>query len=247
MKRQIRKSVFESNSSSSHSLTVMKRSDKYTPEEILDGLWLWDDKETGVKNCVWNIWDDDDLSFGRSPFRAIGTFKDKWLYACASLVKEYNDEIYKELEALALKYIPGLKKIELPMTGESIPNKDHEEFKDSEYGQKYGKTEDELAEYLMQKEEDWGIEIDYWETSKGYWHYKKPYTGYVDENMLGGFLKKEGISLEEYLINKKYVVIQDGDEYCYWQDMKEVGLVNMDAIDHEYPNYDERYDHEETD
>ena len=24
-----------------------------------------------------------------------------------------------------------------------------------------GKTEDELAEYLMQKEEDWGIEIEY--------------------------------------------------------------------------------------
>jgi hypothetical protein len=237
MKRQIRRGVFESNSSSSHSLTVMKRDDKYTTEEILYGLCLWDDKETGEKNCIWEPYDGD-MEFGRSPFRAIGTFADKWLYACASLVHEYKDDTYKELEALALKYIPGLKKIQLPLIGESVPNKDNEEFKESEYGQKYGKTEDELAEYLIQKEKDWGIEIDYWETASGYWHYEKPYTGYVDENMLGGFLKSEGISLEEFLINKKYVVIQDGDEYCYWQDMKDVGLINIDAIDHEYPEED---------
>lgn len=40
MKRQIRRNVFETNSSSMHSLTVMKRDDKYTPEEILEGLYL---------------------------------------------------------------------------------------------------------------------------------------------------------------------------------------------------------------
>lgn len=245
MRRQIRRGVFESNSSSSHSLTVMKRDDKYTPEEILDGLYLHRDPDTGEENCVWEPWEHH-MNFGRSPFRAIGTFADKWLYACASLVYEYNDDTYKELVALALKYIPGLKKIVLPKTktGYSIPNKDSEEFKNSEYGQKYGKTEEELIEYLTQKEKKWEMEIDYWETASGYWHYDKPDTGYVDENMLGGFLKKEGISLEEYLTNKKYVVIQDGDEYCYWQDMKDTGFVNMDAIDHEYPNDDERYEYE---
>ena len=40
--KQIRRGVFETNSSSMHSLTVMKRNDKYTPEEILDGIWLYD-------------------------------------------------------------------------------------------------------------------------------------------------------------------------------------------------------------
>ena len=60
----------------------------------------------------------------------------------------------------------------------------------------------------------------------------------VDEDILSGFLEHEGISLEEYLINKKYVVIQDGDEYCYWDNMKQTGLVNMDMIDHEYPRED---------
>lgn len=235
MKRQIRRNVFETNSSSMHSLTVMKRNDKYTPEEIMEDIWLSNDKETGEKNCVWNIWNDSDLEFGRSPFRVLATFKEKWLYACASLVHDYNDNTYKELVDFALKYVPNLKRINLPKDSGSFANKDNEENKDSEYCQKYGKTEDELVEYLMQKEKDWDMEIEYWETPSGYWHYDRPYTGYVDENILSGFLKKEGITLEEYLINKKYVVIQDGDEYCYWDDMKKAGLINMDVIDYEYP------------
>ena len=53
--------------------------------------------------------------------------------------------------------------------------------------------------------------------------------------MLSGFLEEENISLEEYLTNKKYVVIQDGDEYGYWGDIKNAGLINLYAIDHEYP------------
>ena len=66
-------------------------------------------------------------------------------------------------------------------------------------------------------------------------YFEEPYTGYVDENILSGFLERENISLEEYLTNKKYVVIQDGDETCYWNAMKKTGLVNMDIIDYEYP------------
>lgn len=239
--RQVRNGVFESNSSSMHSLTVMKRNDKYTPEEILEGIWLFDDKETGKEKCVWDIWNDSDLQFGRSPFRALGTFKDKWLYACASLVHEYNDDIYKELVDIALKYIPGITKIKLPMTNGIFADKDDEYFKDNTYYQEHGKTEEELLDYLSQKQEDWGIEITYWKNGH-WWEYDAPDTGSVDEDILSGFLKKEGITLEEYLINKKYVVIQDGDEYCYWDDMKKAGLVDLDMIDHEYPEEDESYE-----
>lgn len=236
--KQIRYGVFETNSSSMHSLTVMKRDSKYTPEEILDGFYLWDDKETGEEDCVWPI-RYYDLEFGRSPFRALGTFKEKWLYACASLVREYNDDVYKELVRIALKYVPGLKKIELPMGDDGrIADKGDIRFADDDYYQQYGKTEDELVDYLKAKEELWGFEIEYRKDSYGYWRYNKIITGYVDENILGGFLDKERITLEEYLTNKKYVVIQDGDEYGYWHDMKKTGLINMDIIDHEYPKED---------
>lgn len=227
MKRQIRRNVFETNSSSMHSLTVMKRDEHYSPEEFLDGFYLGDDG-------IWSPWDDD-LEFGRSPFRALGNFHDKWLYACASLVDEYNDDTYKKLEQIALKYVPGLKKIEIPMRSDFVYNKDYPDYSNDEFVQEYGKTEDELNEYFNQKGEKWGVDsIDYYE-NKGRFYFEEPYTGYVDENILGGFLERENISLEEYLTNKKYVVIQDGDETCYWNAMKKTGLVNMDIVDYEYP------------
>ena len=230
MKRQIRRSVFETNSSSMHSLVIMKKNERYTPEEISRDIYLYKDKETGEK-CIWEPYEYN-MNFGRSPFKALGTFKSKWLYACASLVYEYNDDTYKELLAIALKYVPGLKKIKLPTIGCTIPNIDNKD----------GKTEEQLIKYLTDKEKEWQIgEIDYWETSSGYWRFSKPYTGSVDENILSGFLKKEGITIEEYLTNKKYVVIQDGDEYCEYKNMKETGLINMDAIDHEYPEKDYEY------
>ena len=161
MKRQIRRCVFETNSSSMHSLVVMKRASKYSQEEILDEFFLFDNKETGEKNCVWEI-RDYDLEFGRVPFRSLGNFHDKWLYACASLVREYKDDMYNQLEQIALKYVTRLKKIQMPLTTKSIPNKDCQKFEDNDYYQEYGKTEDELAEYLMQKEKDWNIETEYW-------------------------------------------------------------------------------------
>ena len=141
MKRQIRRCVFETNSSSQHSICVMKIDEYYTPEEIYEDFFLWNNKETGEEKCEWHIWDGN-LEFGRSPFRVLCNFHDKWLYACASLVREYNDETYKELESLALKHVPGLKKVAIPMISDSFANKDHEENKDSDYAQEYGKTDD---------------------------------------------------------------------------------------------------------
>lgn len=244
MKRQIRRGVFETNSSSMHSLTVIKRDEKYTQEEIMEDLWLCDDSSI-EKECVWDIWDKDDLYFGRMPFRALSTFKDKWLYACASLVNEYNDDTYKKLVAIAFKHIPQLKRIDLPMTTTSFPNKKSKRAKKDNYFQEYGKTEKELEEYLSQKESEWGIKLNYWENDN-WWEFDTPYTGNVDEDILSSFLKREGISLEDFLLNKKYVVIQDGDEYCYWKAMKKSGLVNTDIIDHEYTSTEEDND-EETD
>ena len=235
MKRQVRRCVFETNSSSQHSLCVMKIDEYYTPEEISKNFFLWSNKDTGEEKCEWHIWDGD-LEFGRSPFRVLCTFKDKWLYACASLVREYNDEIYKELESLALKHVPGLKKIVIPMVSDSFADKNHPENKDNDYAQKYGKTEDEFNKWLEQKEKDWGIDtITYWESDNGYFHFERPLTGHVDEDMLSGFLEEENISLEEYLTNRKYVVIQDGDEYNEFGNFKRSGLINLDSIDHEYP------------
>lgn len=238
MKQQIRKCAFETNSSSMHSLVLMKNEGYYTPEEMMAGIYLHKDRETGEENCVWEPWDFN-MTFGRSPFKVLSTFADKWLYACASLVGSYNDNQYKQLVKIAKKHVPNLKKIKLPKTTGSIPNKEAEGHADDEYFQEYGMTEEELVEFLMKKEKAWGFEIEYWETSMGYWCYDQPFTGSVDEDILSGCLRKSGTSLEEFLTNKKYIVIQDGDEYCVFDDLKECGLIDREAIEKEYPSYGE--------
>lgn len=250
MKIQIRHGVFETNSSSQHSLCIMKNGGKYTPEEIMRDIWLWDDNETGEKNCRWNLWDEECLYFGRSPYRAIHTFAKKWRYACAALVKEYNDDIYKELVRIAMKYIPGLKRIDLPKKELTIYNKEYSKYIGEKYYQVYGKTGKEMEDFILQKEEDYDMELPVTEWLDDNdecesWTYIAPLTGMVDEDILSGFLQKEGISLEEFLINKKYIVIQDGDEYNYFRDMKDCNLINMEAIDHEYFNYPENNETED--
>lgn len=235
MKIQIRRNVFETNSSSMHSLVVTKTNEKYSDNEVMSDIWLSTDYDTKEKNCVWDI-RDDELEFGRYPFRILGSFKDKWLYACAALVKQYNDDTYLELVRIAKKYIPGLKTIKLPLTIHSFPNKDSSNFcNDNLYDQKYGKTESEFIKIIESEQERFGNIVDYYLNGDGdKWIYKTYYTGFVDDDVLTRFLKKKNITLEEFLINKKYIVIQDGDEYFEFEKVKETGLINMDFIDNEF-------------
>lgn len=182
MKIKVRKSVFETNSSSMHSLVVKKEDGYYTEEELREDLYINNDGE-------WDLSWGDELCFGRSPFGVLTTFESKTRYAIASICcySQYTitDNIDKskdnfdKIKEMFIKYIPECKKIEL------------------------------------RKNTDF------------------PY-GWVDENILTGFLEENQITLEEFLTNKKYVVIVDGDEYCIWDSLKESGLVDLNQIEKEY-------------
>ena len=66
--------------------------------------------------------------------------------------------------------------------------------------------------------------------------------GYVDHQSAGvlqNFIKDHGICLKEFLLNKKYVVVCDGDEYYVWEDLKDSGFINFDVIAEEYDRSDE--------
>ena len=139
-----------------HSLVVMKRDEYYTKDEITKGIYL-------TKGGVWDIWNEEDLYFGRLPFRTLNTFKDKWMYACASLVKEYKDDVFKELESIAYKYIPNLTAIMLPKFVEYIPKIEKGIVYSDVYTLKYGKTEEEMEKFILEKEEKW---LNYWKETK---------------------------------------------------------------------------------
>lgn len=176
--RQIRNGVFETNSSSMHSLVIKKSGGHYTEEELHEDLWIGN-------NGVWEIWNDRRITFGRSPFECLSTFESKVRYAIASLCGWSHNaaEKFEEIEQIVTEMIPECWQIKLP---------------------KAWYSDEDRVSY-----------------------------GSVDENILSPFLKNENISLKEFLTNKKYVVIVDGDEYCIWDSLKNSGLVNANEIEKE--------------
>ena len=57
------------------------------------------------------------------------------------------------------------------------------------------------------------------------------------KGLLTGFLKSNNLSLEDYLTRKDIVVIITGDEYSTFSDMILCGLIDVNNIVTQYPNY----------
>ena len=169
--RQIRSSVFETNSSSSHSLVITTDNEHYTKEEMMSNIYLRKDGTIRIFASH--------LQFYRSPFDILTTFYDKARYAIAAS----NGNLVADVQDIFRKYIDGFTNFVFEQTYKS--------YDDEEIINDYGGTDDYLIE---------------------------------------GWLKKYNISLEEFLTNKRYVVICDGDEYCIWDHLKESGLIRIDMI-----------------
>lgn len=96
--RHIRNGVFETNSSSSHSIAIRKIGGYYSNAEVL--------------RCTYRVWDgklrlyESDLEFGRAPFKPCTDFFSKWCFAMASLGSD--DTCREELESVIREYFPDL-------------------------------------------------------------------------------------------------------------------------------------------
>ena len=179
--KQIRRNVFETNSSSSHSLVITTDNEHYTREEINKNFYMTDG--------IVRLWESS-LEFYRSPFDMLVTFKDKLRYAIASS----NGNLVDQCRELCYKYVDG--------------------FVDFEFDTK---------DYV------WDSEVkDYVETDAPIPNY-----GGTDDYQIEGWLKYYNVSLEEFLTNKKYIVVVDGDEYCVWSNIKGSGLVDVKKIIHD--------------
>ena len=179
--KQIRRNVFETNSSSSHSLVITTDNEHYTREEINKNFYMTDG--------IVRLWESS-LEFYRSPFDMLVTFKDKLRYAIASS----NGNLVDECREICKKYV--------------------DRFADFEFDTK---------DYV------WDSEVkDYVETDDPIPNY-----GGTDDYQIEGWLKHYNISLEEFLTNKRYIVVVDGDEYCVWSNIKDSGLVDVKKIIHD--------------
>lgn len=127
---QIRDNTFETNSSSSHSLIITDFDGKYTPEEMMRGIYLWDDKETRMY--------ESNLEFYRSPFSLLATFESKSRYAIASS----NGRLADEVEKIWYKYIPNFNGFKFDMKTEEY-DYDKKEWVDLDEPKPiYGGTDD---------------------------------------------------------------------------------------------------------
>lgn len=96
---KIRNGCFETNSSSSHAMIMMKE-DQPAPQMFTPGRWMGD-------NGILSIWEDD-LEFGRSPFEVLTDWYHRMCYAIAS----YGKDGFEEIESLLYKRLDGFKKLE---------------------------------------------------------------------------------------------------------------------------------------
>ena len=238
MKMQIRTGMFETNSSSAHALLIMKKRQTMTQQEIRDEYYL--DEEWHNDNVL--RLDSYNNEYGRS-FNVLTSFRDKLSYALASMygncykLKNYIEagNKFEEVCVPLLKKLVGVDEVEMPMD-----NRCFNVYSDTV-------TDDECQDYDTYEEvpyddlvynEDCEYSTTYKETCKSGRKQERiwldvPDFGGVDHqssDLFQGFLKKYGLTLEEYLIRKDIVVVIDGDELCVFGTMMDSGLIDKDAI-----------------
>ena len=127
---QIRDNTFETNSSSSHSLIITDFDGKYTPEEMMRGVFLWNDNKDRMY--------DSDLEFYRSPFSLLATFESKSRYAIAAS----NGRLADEVEKIWYKHIPDFNGFKFDMHTEEYDYNKEEWVDLDEPKPIYGGTDD---------------------------------------------------------------------------------------------------------
>lgn len=234
MKKQTRNGCFETNSSSMHSIVVTKNDVHVSEEELNSNDFNYE--SVVIHNGKWWLYNVPH-GYGRSPFKVLYSFSDKFQYAiCAYLSYLYPDSdeyatYYKMFEDIAKKYIHDFKEFQIrtkDMCEYTDANgklyKDNEIYYDCKKDQHYYFSEDGSAiNYINEDDIEW---------------YDVPDIGSIDHesaDVLKGFLNKANITLEEFLTNKKYIIVVDGDEYCTGDSLRYIGLINQDFIVEEYP------------
>ena len=99
----IRNNVFETNSSSSHSI-VMTKQDTYL-DTVEPSPWAFDEDGS------YRIWNEEDLEFGRYPFDVLCDWEGRCYYAIAS----YGDaEHLEQIEEICRKHVKDFTYFKMP-------------------------------------------------------------------------------------------------------------------------------------
>lgn len=245
MKMTVRKGAWETNSSSMHSLLIMKKRQTMTQKEIRDEYYL--DEDWCKDKHTLQLMYDCNKEFGRE-FDVLTSFRDKLSYALASMcgscysLESYirGENTFHEVFEPLLKTLVGVDKVEPYMGSENFHvysdtvtddlNQDYTTYEEVPYDDLvrngnwsyYNKDSEpyykEICNSGRKQEEIW-LEV--------------PKFGSVDHQSAGllqRFLDKYGITIEEYLIRKDIIVIVNGDEDNVLGHMMDCNLLNKEGI-----------------
>jgi hypothetical protein len=224
---QIRRGAFETNSSSMHSIAIKK--DHGDP--ILTREWISDG--------LLRIYFDEDMSFGRYPFRILYSLIDKAKYAIASYLGGYaypsDDEIEDVLEnqiyPIIKKYYPDFDRFEFNRRScdayidpddnsvYCIRDKEvhHEQISDNKYG--YVVYRADGTKSVLKRDPDPQNTVELCDF------------GDIDHQSMGllqDFLSHANITLGQFLTDSAYLVIIDGDEYKDFNKYLKAGIIHAD-------------------
>ena len=107
----IRRNVFETNSSSMHSLVITKQARKYTKEELALGY----DPEYHNDFELWRYCNESEMTYERSPFQILSTPLQKLKYYSAYTLGTYKKPAKKDIDRI--------KNFIMKQTGITDPNK----------------------------------------------------------------------------------------------------------------------------
>lgn len=168
MKQVIRRSVFETNSSSMHSIAISKYDSHYTDQEVYDSFNYFDKHYGRQEDLHIQFFeaygyhnDKSALRFGRYPFRILSTFCDKLRYYIASRSNIWEDKDYTKFLNHIMERYPRIKSFEFTKTPEY-----EKEYTDNiyDYGYIDHESREMLFSFLLKK----NIDIDEFLTNRKY-------------------------------------------------------------------------------
>ena len=153
--RQVRLNTFETNSSSSHSFVITDFEGRYSQEEIMKHVYLWNDGKAIMRSYS--------LEFGRSPFNFLNNFESKTRYAIASS----NGRLVPQIVEVWKKYVPGFSHFEFDEKYR-IWDEEKQDYVDTDEDNpvyEYGYTDDYMIEGWLKK---YNVSVEDFLTMKRY-------------------------------------------------------------------------------
>lgn len=224
---QIRRGVFETNSSSMHAIAVMRPEGSFAGE---DGP---DDQRIYVgPDGTWEI-GEDELEFHRDPYRLLCSAADKARYAIASLAgpDPSGQDALKEITGAMAPY--GVKKIELPADYYPVWKSETAGFL-VPAGREYRiHTDPDTGKPAYEADDGSLVPVKRTGESRKITNY-----GHVDhqsDELLADFLEsRPGLTLARFIRERRYIAVIDGDEYNAFGEACARGVFPVDLLEEAY-------------